>query len=98
MLDITNPNRFKQVSVVSLGADAGPHSIHLTHDDKRLVVTDYFLHQGTVGKVALDGDHNVRVMDVQEHRLEVSPDFQVVVDFNTAFATGRARPHGIGMK
>src|SRR5688572_28954122 len=37
MLDITNPNEFKQVSVVNLGVDTGPHSIHLTHDDKRLI-------------------------------------------------------------
>ena len=29
--------------------------------------------------------------------LTVAPTFQVV-DFNTAFATGPARPHGIGMK
>jgi DNA-binding beta-propeller fold protein YncE len=85
------------LTVVSLGPEAGPHSIHLTHDDKRLVVTDYFLHQGTIGKVALDGDHKVRVLDVKENRLEVAPNFEVV-DFNTAFATGRARPHGVGMK
>jgi hypothetical protein len=71
MLDITNPARFKQVSVVSLGPDAGPHSVHLTHDDKRLVVTDYFLDQGTVGKVHLDGDHKVRVLDVKNNRLDV---------------------------
>ena len=97
MLDIRNPNRFKKMSVVSLGSDAGPHSIRPTHDDKRLVVTDYFLHQGAVGKVRLDGDHKVRVLDVSNHGLEVSPNFQVV-DFSTAFATGRAPPHGVGMK
>ena len=97
MLDISRPDRFEQMSVVSLGPDAGPHSIHLTHDDKRLVVTDYFLDQDAVGKVHLDGDHKVRVIDVGNHGLEVSPNFQVV-DFNTAFATGRARPHGVGMK
>jgi hypothetical protein len=97
MLDISDPNRFEQMSVVSLGPDAGPHSIHLTHDDKRLVVTDYFLDQDAVGKVHLDGDHKVRVLDVSNQGLEVSPNFQVV-DFNTAFATGPARPHGVGMK
>lgn len=44
MLDMSNPKKFKQTSVVSFSENAGPHSIHLTHDDKRLVVTDYFLH------------------------------------------------------
>ena len=97
MLDVTDPKQFKQVSVVSFGKDTGPHSVHLTHDDKRLVVTDYFLNQDDFGKVHLDGDHKVHVLDVGEKSLTVDPAFQVV-DFNTAFATGPARPHGIGMK
>jgi selenium-binding protein 1 len=97
MLDITNPNRFEQLSVVNLGPDAGPHSVHLTHDDKRLVVTDYFLNQDGFGKVHAEGDHKVRVFDVKPKGLAVDPAF-MIVDFNTAFATGPARPHGIGMK
>jgi hypothetical protein len=97
MLDITNPRQFRQVSVVSFGHDSGPHSIHLTHDDKRLVVTDYFLNEDDFGKVHLDGDHKVHVLNVSDRGLEVDPSFQVV-DFNTAFATGPARPHGVGMK
>ena len=97
MLDITNPKRFKQVSVLSFGKNSGPHSVHLTHDDKRLVVTDYFLNQDDFGKVKMEGDHKVRVIDVKEQSLTVDPDFKVV-DFNTAFSTGPARPHGIGMK
>ena len=97
MLDITNPKRFKQVSVVSFGKDTGPHSVHLTHDDKRLVVTNYFLNQAGFGKVQLEGDHKVHVLDVKENSLTVDPAFQVI-DFNTAFPTGPARPHGIGMK
>ena len=97
MLDITNPKRFKQVSVVSFGKNTGPHSVHLTHDDKRLVVTDYFLNQAGFGKVEMEGDHKVHVLDVGEQSLTVDPAFRVV-DFNTAFSTGPARPHGIGMK
>jgi selenium-binding protein 1 len=97
MLDITNPKQFRQVSVVSFGKDTGPHSVHLTHDDKRLVVTNYFLNQAGFGKVQLEGDHKVHVLDVRENSLTVDPAFQVV-DFNTAFPTGPARPHGIGMK
>jgi selenium-binding protein 1 len=97
MLDITNPKQFKQLSVVSFGENAGPHSIHLTHDDKRLVVTDYFLNQDDFGKVQLEGDHKLHVLDVKERSVTIDPAFPVV-DFNTAFSTGPARPHGIGMK
>ena len=97
MLDITNPKRFTQVSVASFGENTGSHSIHLTHDGKRLVMTDYFLNQDGFGKVHLDGDHKVRVLDVREQSLTVDPAFQVV-DFNTAFTSGPARPHGIAMK
>jgi hypothetical protein len=97
MLDISNPKQFKQLSVVSFGKDSGPHSVHLTHDDKRLIVTNYFLNQDGFGKVHLEGDHKVHVLDVKERSLSVDPAFQVV-DFNTAFTTGPARPHGIGMK
>jgi selenium-binding protein 1 len=97
MLDITNRNQFKQVSVVSFGLDAGPHSVHLSHDDKRLVVTDYFLNEDDFGKIHFEGDHRVRVLDVSDNGLTIDPAFQVV-DFNTAFPTGPARPHGIGMK
>jgi selenium-binding protein 1 len=97
MLDITNPRSFRQVSVVSLGQDTGPHSIHLTHDGRRLVVTDYFLNEDGVGKIHFEGDHKVRVLAVSDDRLAVDAAFGVV-DFNTAFATGPARPHGVGMR
>jgi selenium-binding protein 1 len=97
MLDITNPAQFKQVSIVNFGLDAGPHSIHLTHDDQRLVVTDYFLEEDDFGKIHFEGDHKVRVLNVSDDGLAVDPDFRVV-DFDTAFPTGPARPHGIGMK
>lgn len=97
MLDITNPNSFKQVSVVSFGLNAGPHSIHLTHDDKRLVVSDYFLEQDDFGKVHFEGDHKVHVLRVSDSGLIEDPKFPAI-DFNTAFATGPARPHGVGFK
>ena len=70
MLDITDRNNFRQVSVVSFGMNSGPHSIHLTHDDRRLVVTDYFLDQDDFGKVHFEGDHKVRVINVTENSLE----------------------------
>lgn len=95
MLDITNPNRFRQVSVVSFGLNSGPHSIHLTHDDRRLVVTDYFLDQDDFGKIHFEGDHKVHVLNVSDAGLSEDTDFPAI-DFNTAFPTGPARPHGIG--
>jgi hypothetical protein len=97
MLDMSNPKKFRQLSVVSFGENAGPHSIHLTHDDKRLIVTDYFLNEDDFGKVALEGDHKLHVLNVSENGLSIDAAF-AAVDFNTAFATGPARPHGIGMK
>ena len=97
MLDITNPLSFRQVSVVSLGKDAGPHSLHLTHDGRRLVVTDYFLNEDGGGKIHFEGDHKVRVMTVSDDRLAIDPAFPAI-DFNTAFPTGPARPHGVGMR
>jgi selenium-binding protein 1 len=97
MLDITDRRKFRQVSVVNLGFDAGPHSIHLTHDDRRLVVTDYFLDEEDFGKIHFEGDHRVHVLNVSDAALVEDPRFRAL-DFNTAFATGPARPHGIGMR
>ncbi len=96
MLDISDPEHPVQSSIVNLGADAGPHMVALTDDDKRLVVSDYFLNEDDFGKVHFEGDHHVRVMNVSRHRLALDRRFDV--DFNTAFATGPARPHGVAMK
>ena len=60
-------------------------------------MTDYFLNEDDFGKIHFEGDHKVRVLNVSDGGLSVDRDFQVV-DFNTAFASGPARPHGIGMK
>src|SRR5678809_629190 len=87
MLDMSSPKKFRQLSVVSFGKDTGPHSIHLTHDDRRLIVTDYFLNEDDFGKIHLEGDHKVRVLNVSDDRLAVDPSFHIV-DFNTAFASG----------
>ena len=97
MLDITDPLKFTQVSVVSLGLGSGPHSLHLTHDDARLVVTDYFLNEDDFGKIHFEGDHKVHVLGVSDAGLTIDPGWPVP-DFDTLFATGPARPHGIGFK
>jgi selenium-binding protein 1 len=96
MLDISDPARFVQQSIVSLGPGAGPHNIVLTADDSRLVVSDYFLNEDDFGKVAFEGDHKVRVIQVTHDALTLDPRFEV--DFNTAFPTGPARPHGLAVK
>ena len=96
MLDVSDPEHPVQSSIVNLGQDAGPHMVALTDDDKRLVVSDYFLNEDDFGKVHFEGDHHVRVINVSRHRLALDRRFDV--DFNTAFATGPARPHGVAMK
>jgi len=96
MLDTTDRANLKQISVVSFGSGAGPHNLMLSDDDSRLVVTDYFLNQDDFGKVHAEGDHKVRVLKVTHDKLKEDKHFQL--DFNTAFVTGPARPHGIEMK
>jgi len=96
MLDVSNPKHPFQNGIVNLGVDAGPHAIVLTDDDKRLVATDYFLNEDDFGKIHYEGDHKVHVIKVFRDHLELDPYFQL--DFNTAFPTGPARPHGIAMK
>jgi len=96
MLDVTNPEHPFQTGIVSLGVDAGPHAIALTDDDKRLVVTDYFLNEDDFGKIHFEGDHRVHVIKVFQNHLDLDPRFDL--DFNTEFPTGPARPHGVAMK
>jgi selenium-binding protein 1 len=96
MLDVSDPEHPFQSGIVNLGVNAGPHSIVLTDDDRRLVVTDYFLNEDDFGKIHFEGDHHVHVIKVHKDRLELDRSFDV--DFNSAFSTGPARPHGIAMK
>jgi selenium-binding protein 1 len=95
-LDVSDPEQPVQAGIVNLGVDAGPHLIALTDDDQRLVVGDYFLNEDTFGKIHFEGDHHVRVIKVSKNSLRLDHRFDV--DFNTAFATGPARPHGVAMK
>jgi selenium-binding protein 1 len=96
MLDTTDPERPRVLKVVDLGAGSGPHYLALTEDERRLVVSDYFLNEDEAGKVHAEGDHQVHVFKVRRHDLVEDERFQL--DFNAAFATGPARPHGMAFK
>jgi selenium-binding protein 1 len=96
MLDISDPDHPFVLDVVTLGPGSQPHDIELREDNKRLIVTDYFLNEDDFGKIHFEGDHKVHVLRVQRRRLEIDSRFNL--DFNTAFETGPARPHGIAIK
>jgi DNA-binding beta-propeller fold protein YncE len=96
MFDTSNPNHPKVLKVLDLGANSGPHYIALTEDEKRLVISDYFLNEDEAGKVHAEGDHIVHVAKVTNKDLVLDSRFRL--DFNTAFATGPARPHGMAFK
>jgi hypothetical protein len=96
MFDISDASAPKVLKVLDLGKDSGPHYIALTKDEKRLVITDYFLNEDGSGKVHAEGDHRVHVARVEAADLVLDPRFQL--DMNTAIATGPARPHGVAFK
>jgi selenium-binding protein 1 len=96
MLDTTDRANLKQLSVVSFGKDTGPHNLILSNNDDRLIVSDYFLNEDNFGKIHFEGDHKVRVIRVGANTLTEDKRFNL--DFNTAFPTGPARPHGLASK
>jgi selenium-binding protein 1 len=96
MLDTSFPEHPRPLSVVNLGPNAGTHTVELSPDERRLVVSDYFLSEDMFGKVHLEGDHKVRVLNVSRISMALDPRFDL--DFNTAFPTGPARPHGMAIK
>jgi len=96
MLDTSDPGNPALLATVDLGAGSGPHYLTLTRDERRLVVSDYFLNEDEFGKVHQEGDHKVHVIDVRRDGMSLEPDFEL--DFDTAFATGPARPHGPAIK
>jgi hypothetical protein len=93
-LDVSNPQQPKVLTVADLGLGSGPHYINLTQDEKRLVVSDYFLVEDLVpgGVVDAEGDHKVHVFNVTDHSITLDPRFNL--DFNRDIGTGPARPHG----
>ena len=96
MFDISDPEQPRLLKALDLGQGSGPHYIALTEDEKRLVISDYFLNEDSFGKVHAEGDHKIHVARVMKDDLVLDPNFNL--DFNTAFSTGPARPHGIAIK
>ena len=96
MFDTSDPESPELLSTLDLGADAGPHYLALTRDERRLVVSDYFLNEDGFGKVHREGDHRIHVANVKRDRLE--RDWRFDLDFNTALPTGPARPHGMAFR
>ncbi len=96
MFDTSDPQHPVLIKALDLGAASGPHYIALTADEKRLVVSDYFLNEDNFGKIHAEGDHKVHVAKVTTNDLVLDQRFDL--DFNIAFATGPARPHGLAIK
>ena len=95
MFDISDPERPRLLKALDLGANSGPHYIALTTDETRLIISDYFLNEDNFGKVHAEGDHKIHVARITEHDLVLDSRFNL--DFNTAFASGPARPHGLAV-
>jgi hypothetical protein len=96
MFDTSKPEHPVLLTTLDLGANAGPHYLALARDERRLVVSDYFLNEDDFGKVHQEGDHKVHVANVTKRSLTL--DRRFALDFDTAFPTGPARPHGLAMK
>src|SRR5437660_7032606 len=75
MFDISDPDTPRVVKVLDLGRDSGPHYITLTTDERRLVVSDYFLNEDDFGKVHAEGDHKIQAGRITERDLLLDPCF-----------------------
>src|SRR5262245_28136794 len=62
MFDTTQPHHPRVLKALDLGPDSGPHYIALTGDEKRLVISDYFLIEDDFGKVHAEGDDEIQVV------------------------------------
>lgn len=101
MLDISDPERPQpagsdpESSVIDLGLNSGPHYLHLTSDEKRLVVSDYFLVEDLPpgGVINAEGDMKVHVINVSRDHMELDKRFDL--DFSHDVSTGPAHPHAL---
>lgn len=95
MFDVADPEHPRVLSIVDLGPGSGPHYLRPTQDERRLVVSDYFLVEDLApgGVVHAEGDHKIHVINVSHDHMTLDPRFDL--DFNRDISTGAARPHGL---
>lgn len=93
--NISEPEHPRVLDIVDLGPGSGPHYLRLSRDEKRLVISDYFLVQDLApgGVVNAEGDHKIHVIKIYGNHMTLDPDFDL--DFNRDIGTGPARPHGM---
>jgi hypothetical protein len=88
LFDIHQPEHPKLLSVADLGEGSGPHFLELTDDEKRLVVTDYFLDENyghdpatdtpvQNGIVSIEGDHKIHVLNIDDDKLVADSKFNL---------------------
>jgi selenium-binding protein 1 len=95
--DISEPAHPRVLDVVDLGPGSGPHYVRLSSDERRLVISDYFLVEDLApgGIVHLEGDHKIHVVEIFRNHMRLDPHFDL--DFNRDISTGPARPHGLAL-
>jgi hypothetical protein len=101
MLDIGDPERPQPVGadpeagVVDLGLNSGPHYLRLTSDERRIIVSDYFLVEDLVpsGVINAEGDMKVHVINVSRDHMELDKNFNL--DLSHDVSTGPAHPHAV---
>ena len=69
----------------------------MTKDERRLVVSDYFLVEDLMpgGVLHDEGDHKIHVITADPNHITLDPHFDL--DFNRDISTGPARPHGLAL-
>ncbi|MGZ8811672.1 MAG: YncE family protein [Thermoanaerobaculia bacterium] len=78
MFDTSRPESPKVLGILDLGPNAGPHYIRLTRDERRLVISDYFLNEDSFGKVHAEGDHKIHVAKVTRDGLALDRGFSSI--------------------
>jgi hypothetical protein len=93
--NISEPEHPRVLDVVDLGPGSGPHYLRLSRDERRLVISDYFLVEDLPpgGVVDAEGDHKIHVIKLYGNHMTLDPHFDL--DFNRDIGTGPARPHGM---
>ncbi|QWF72197.1 hypothetical protein KEF85_07035 [Methylomonas paludis] len=108
--NIENPTAPKLLGVVNLGVGSGPHFLELSNDEKRLVVSDYFLDENLgvdaapIGIVGVEGDHKVHVLNVTPNNLQLDSKFKLDFSSDIVNIPGyggaypvNGRPHGFAL-